>query len=238
MLPRVRPEDVEAIVAARPDLVLATAAGNDPRTVARLRQLGLRTCTLDVTSFDRLAAACRLLGEVTGDRAAGERLGAAIAERARALAGRAARLPRRRALYVVWPDPLIVAAPGTFHDDLLRRAGLDNLAPGGGGRYPRVDPELLLDPRLEVIVAPDENEVRSGFARLRRTPAGGRIAGGGVRVIWLPADAASRPGPRLVDALAALVAAREEEEAGPGVRDQGSGPLPPDRRHRGRTEGR
>ena len=84
----------------------------------------------------------------------------------------AAALPRRGALYVVWWEPLIVAAPGTFHDDLLRRAALANLAPAGAGRYPRVDPELLLDPRLEVVVAADEPDLRAGFARTAATPAG------------------------------------------------------------------
>ena len=43
-LPRVAPNDAEGILALRPDLVLATTAGNDPRVVQRLRQLGTRVC--------------------------------------------------------------------------------------------------------------------------------------------------------------------------------------------------
>jgi hypothetical protein len=92
---------------------------------------------------------------------------------------------------------------------MLHIAGLDNLAPAGAGRYPRVDPELLLDPRLSVVVAADEPDVRAGYDRLVKTAAGARLADGAVRLIWLPADPASRPGPRLVDAIDTLVAARE-----------------------------
>ncbi|MDD5562747.1 MAG: helical backbone metal receptor [Thermoanaerobaculaceae bacterium] len=221
-LPRFAPSDLEAIVALRPDLVLATTAGSDPRAIARLRELGIRVFTVDVTSFDRLAAACREVGRILGRSAQGERLAAGVEACCARAGAAAAPLPRRGALYVVWWEPLIVAGPGTFHDDLLHRAALANLAPPGAGRYPRVDPELLLDPRLQVIVAADEPDLRSGFARTETAPAGARIAGGDVRVIWLPADPASRPGPRLPAALEALVAARERmERQGTGHGAQG-----------------
>ena len=106
---------------------------------------------------------------------------------------------------------MIVAAPGTLHDDLLRHAGLDTTAPRIAGRYPRVDPELLLDRRLAVVVTPDEPDARVTFAAVSTRPAADRIRSGALRVIWLPADLVSRPGPRLADALELLVAARESE---------------------------
>jgi len=208
-LPRVPAGDAEAILAARPDLVLATTAGNDLRVIERLRQFGIRVCTMDVTSFARLEDACRLAGDLLGVKGNGERLAKEIARRCERAADRARMMSVRRALYVVWWEPLIVASPGTFHDDLLRHAGLSNLAPSSGGRYPRVDPELLLDPRLQVVVAPDERDLREGYRTLAGSPAGQRLASGALEVIWLPADPASRPGPRLPDALEALVAARE-----------------------------
>jgi len=227
-LRRVDPGDVEAILAERPDLVLATTAGSDPRAVERLRSLGIPVFTADVTSFVRLAEACRLAGRAVGRSDQGERVADAISARCERLARRAAPLPHRAALFVVWWDPLIAAAPGTFHDDLLRRAALDNLASAASGRYPRLDPETLLDRRLEVVVAPDERDVRAGYESVLRSPAGARLASGATRVLWLPADAANRPGPRLPDALEALVAAREKEETGSGVNGEGSGPHPPD----------
>lgn len=201
--------DAEAVVSRRPDLVIATTAGTDPRLVDRLASLGVRVATTDVTSCDRLAEAARLLGVLLGRTAEGERLSASMTERCAAATERARRLPSRRALYVVWWDPLIVAAPGTFHDDLLRRGGLVNLAPASAGRYPLASRELLLDPRLEVVVAPDEPDLRTMYHALLDRPEGRRLAGRQVRTLWLPADPASRPGPRLVDALEALVQARE-----------------------------
>jgi iron complex transport system substrate-binding protein len=211
-LPRVAPNDAEAIVAFRPDMVLATTAGNDPRVVQRLRQLGERVCTMDVTSFTRLAEASRLTGDVLGFPGQGARLAQEVDESVARSAETARSLTVRKAVYVVWWEPLIVAAPGTFPDDLLRRAGLVNLAPRSAGRYPRVDPEILLDPRLEVVVAPDERDLRDSFARVADSPAGTRLASQAITVFWLPADLADRPGPRLPAALAALVAARATAE--------------------------
>lgn len=207
--PRFDERDLEAVVALRPDLVIATTAGTDLRTVERLHELGIAAATVDVTSFERLVEACRLVGALLGRPGDGEALASSLAERVAAVAAQAATLPLRRALYVVWWDPLIVAAPGTFHHDLLQRARLVNLAPAGAGRYPRASTELLLDPRLEVVVVPDEQPLRTMFEAVLARPEGRRLVRGAVEVVWLPADPASRPGPRLVAALEALIAARK-----------------------------
>jgi hypothetical protein len=61
-----------------------------------------------------------------------------------------------------------------------------------------------------VVVAPDEPDLRTMYQVLLDRPEGVRMARRQVRTVWLPADPASRPGPRLVDALEALVRAREE----------------------------
>ena len=208
-LPHLAALNVESVLVWRPDLVLATTAGSDPRLVERLRALGLRTLTVDVTSCARLVEACTLVAAATAAGNTGDELASGLRGRCAEASRRGATLPRRGALYVVWWDPLIVAAPGTFHDDLLRHANLSNLAPTNAGRYPRVSPELLLSSAVEVVVSPDEPDARALFARLVATAAGARLARGAARVIWLPADPASRPGPRLPEAYVALVAERE-----------------------------
>jgi len=208
-LPRVAVSDPEAIVAARPDLVLASTAGNDPAVVTALRRVGVRVATVDVTSCARLAEACLLLGQLVAAAETGQRLAADITSHCDAARRRAADLPRRTALYVAWWDPLMVAGPGTVHHDLLALAGLDNRAPARGGRYPRVDPEVLLDPALQVLVAPADPDSRPLVDALLRRPAGLRLRRGTLPLIWLPADPASRPGPRLLLALDVLLAARE-----------------------------
>ena len=210
-LAKISADDVETVLAQAPDLVLATTAGNDPRVVDRLRGLDIAVCTFDVTSLARLSDAVTLAGTVLGRGAAATALADELTGRFAAAGHRAGQLPRRPALYVVWWEPLIIAAPGTVHDDLLRRAGLDSTVPRLAGRYPRVDPEVLLDRRLAILVTPDEPDARATFAAVSARPLAERIRSGALRVIWLPADLVSRPGPRLADALELLVAARESD---------------------------
>lgn len=204
-LPRIVPTSVESILAYRPDLVLATTAGNDPRTVSRLLSLGIPTCTVDPTSLERIAEGFRLIAEVLGIPEQGRDLAESFALRVHGARARARALTVKRGLYVVWWQPLIVAGPATFHHDVMAAAGIRNLAPDGAGRYPRISPELLLDRRLEVVIAPDDEDSRAGFGRLVATPVGRRLRSGEASLIWLPADPASRPGPRIADALDALV---------------------------------
>lgn len=208
-LPRVASTDLESIVSFTPDLVLATTAGNDPRVVDRLRSLGVPVFVADVNSCADLADTYRLLGPVLGAETTARRLASEARATCDAVAARGDRLAPRSALYVVWFAPVIVAGSGTFHDDLLRLAGLRNAAPPAAGRYPRLTPELLLDPTLEAIVAPDEPEVRDGYRHLLREPAGRRLADGEVHVFWIPADLANRPGPRFPGAIQQLVTLRE-----------------------------
>lgn len=207
-LPHIDPANVESILAHRPDLVLATTAGNDPRIVGRLADLGVRTFTVDPTSLRRVAEGFLLVSEALGVAARGRELERVFSFRVTRARANAAALPLRTGLFIVWWQPLMVAGPGTFHHDVLGAAGLANLAPGGAGRYPRINPELLLDPRLDTVVVPDELELRTGYARLAREPVGRRLTSGDVQVLWLTADPASRPGPRLVDALEQLVELR------------------------------
>lgn len=202
-LPVVNPGDLESILGQRPDLVIASTAGNDPRVVERLRKLAVPVFTADVTSLERLRQAAVLLGEVLDSPEQGN----ALADQMEGEIAAATRTPPGTygaALFIVWWNPLMAAAPGTVHDELLSRAGLDNLAPAGAGRYPRLQPEVLLDRRLRVVVTTDESEVREALEQVQRSPAGRRLLRGEVAVITLPADEVSRPGPRLPRALALL----------------------------------
>lgn len=224
-LPRVDPTSVEAILAHHPDLVLATTAGNDPRIVNRLSSLGIRTCTVDPTSLERIAEGFRLIAEVLAIPERGGELAESFSRRVRAARSRGRALAPKGGLYIVWWEPLIVAGPGTFHHDLLAAAGIVNLAPGGAGRYPRVNPEFLLDHRLEVVVAPNDEDSRIGCARVAAAPVGRRLGLGQVALLWLPADPASRPGPRLADALEELVEKRLAGEL-PVARPVNLAPVP------------
>ena len=66
----IRP-NVEAVLAARPDLVVLYASGDNRAAAARLRGAGVRTIALKVDSIAEFRRAALLLGRLVGDSASG-----------------------------------------------------------------------------------------------------------------------------------------------------------------------
>ena len=202
--------DLERIAALHPDLAVVSRDGTDRRVAERLASLGVRVVATDATSLAGVFEDIRRVGVALGATAEAERLVAALEGRASAAQARstARRGPvRPTALALIWPDPPVVAGPATFIGDLLLRAGLANVVPGSAGEWPRVSYETLVGWNPRVLVRPETAEngaaFRAAFApgsRWRLLPAAREG-----RVVVLPGAWLERPGPRLVDALEALV---------------------------------
>ena len=202
--------DLERIAALRPDLAIVSRDGTDRRAAERLSALGIRVVVTDAASLAGVFEDIRRVGAALARPAEAERLVGTLERRA-AAAG--ARSPARGsigppgALAVIWPEPPVVAGPATFVGDLLSRAGLANVVPASAGEWPRVSHETLLGWNPRLIVRPETAENGAAFAaafapgsRWRLLPA---VRDG--RVLVVPGAWLERPGPRLVDALEALV---------------------------------
>ena len=113
---------LETIVALKPDLVVATSAGNGEAVLTQLDRLKIAVYVVNPTRLDDVFDLIARLGALTGHEAEATRLSARLAARVRAVAERVAALPRPRVLYVLWPDPL--------HRARARRARLGAARPG------------------------------------------------------------------------------------------------------------
>jgi ABC-type Fe3+-hydroxamate transport system substrate-binding protein len=140
--------DVDAVVALRPDLVLANAEENRADDLDALRAAGLavwvtypRTVPEALDSLARMLAACGL------GRPAW--LEAAEVSWAAPWTG-----PRRTALVPIWRRPWMAVGSGTFTGDVLARLGVDNVLADHPERYPKVQLDAL--PPYELVVLPDE----------------------------------------------------------------------------------
>ncbi|MGQ0577144.1 MAG: helical backbone metal receptor [Pseudonocardia sp.] len=151
-VPRVRGTknpDVDAILALRPDLVLANHEENRPPELAALRAAGVAVYVTDIRTLDgafgslrRMLAACGLdePGWLVRARAAWDALPRPAT--------------RRRAVVPIWRRPWMAVGADTFTGAVLERLGVDNVLAGAGERYPRFDPADL--PRHDLVVLPDE----------------------------------------------------------------------------------
>jgi iron complex transport system substrate-binding protein len=207
--------DVELVVAAEPDLVLA--AGNEltpSAVIAQIGDLGLPVLVLYPETLDEVYADIELVGRALGraDAAATvvEEMQARVAEVTEAVAG----VARPLTLYEVFhaEGTTYTAGEGSFLASILELAGAEPLtgdAQGvlGAEDLVAADPELILlgtasyDPSLaDAEAARTAVGARPGWAELRAVRDG--------RVVPYRDDiVTTRPGPRIVDGLEALARA-------------------------------
>jgi len=195
-VPRVRGTknpDVAAIVALRPDIVLANQEENRRLDVDRLRRAGVDVWVTVIRSVPgSLASMRRMFTDGLGWPVPGWLEQATDAWAAPAPASRS------RAVICVWRDPWMVVGSDTFTGDLAARLGLDNAYAGHPERYPRVELADILARDPQVVVLPDEPYVFTGTDGPEAFP-GRRVAlVSGRDLTWY--------GPSLVTARARLAA--------------------------------
>jgi ABC-type Fe3+-hydroxamate transport system substrate-binding protein len=145
--------DGDAIVALRPDLVVANREENRVPDLEALRGAGVAVYVTDIRTLDdtlhgafgslaRMLAACRLDRPAWLDEA--EAAWSAIPEPAQ----------RRRAVIPIWRKPWMAVGSDTFTGALLARLGVDNVLADDPERYPKFDPAAL--PPHDLAVLPDE----------------------------------------------------------------------------------
>lgn len=199
--------NLEAIVALRPDLVVA---GDEAHrlVVETLAGLGVPALAVKVRDFAGLFALMRQLGVVTGEEAGAERVVRGLEERVAAVAARTGAIPperRPRVYWEVFDAPLMTAGRGSMLGQLIELAGGRNLFADLSEEYLQIGTESVVTRDPEVILGADMAATGAGVLTveaLRARPGwAGLTAVRTGRVVALPADPVSRPGPRLVDAL-------------------------------------
>jgi ABC-type Fe3+-hydroxamate transport system substrate-binding protein len=168
---------VEALVDLAPGLVLVS--GTSRAITERLARLGLRFEAVPDTSLADLFAGIERIGALTGrSNTAGVLTGHVRAD-LDAVAERFADRPKVRVLLLTAPlgDPpgrLDGAGPGSFYDDLLRRAGHTNVVVAPAAAFAPLSLEYVVRANPDVIIelAPDPAERPNGDADAQRAWAG------------------------------------------------------------------
>jgi iron complex transport system substrate-binding protein len=186
---------VEAVVGLRPDLVVWLTDGSALAPVKRIADLGIPVLAVPIIGVEDVIAATRLVARALGDPAAGDRLADRISGAIARTRARAAPLPRRRVLLLVGREPLVVAGPGSYPDELIGIVGGTNVVRGTTAWpvFP-IERAAALDPDLVVDAAFGEHG--TGKAGLEAIPA---VRRGAVR--RLGTDDALRPGPAMIRVL-------------------------------------
>ena len=195
---------LEGMVSLKPDLVVATSAGNRQETFDQLERLRIPVYVVNPMTVADVLDLVGRLGRLTDHVEAADRAVAALRERVRAVSSRVEGRRRPRVLYVLWPDPLIVPGRGSLVSELIGLAGGESVTADGGEGYPRYSLEAALARNPEIIVLASHGSERTPLSRdkwerLRQVPA---IAAG--RLYTIDGNLTHRYGPRIVDGLERL----------------------------------
>ena len=207
--------DVEAVVAAEPDLVLA--AGNELTPTAvidQLTDLGLPVLVLYPESLDEVTGDIELVGTAIGRDDAAAALIEEMRDRVDAVQEAVAGLEQPRTFYEVsvFEGIIYTAGEGSFLASLIETAGGDPITGDTLSTSIEVedlvaaDPELILlgDATYDATITPESVATRPGWQ--------GMTAVADDRVLVVTEDVViTRPGPRIVDGLEALARAIHPE---------------------------
>ncbi len=198
----------EAIVALKPDLVLA-AEINTPELVKSLEDLGLTVYDLkNPTTLDAMYGNLETVAELTGHEAETQALIQSLKRRVAAVDAKVENATTRPTVFyeldATDPTKPYTAGPGTFIDLLIQRAGGVNVAGTLKDPYPQLSLEQLvaLNPSVIVLsdsaygVSPETVAARPGWNTVEAVK--------NARVYPFDYHLLSIPGPRLVDGLEQL----------------------------------
>ena len=192
---------IEAIVALRPDAVIASPSA---RVLDRLRGLGVPVLALPTDTQADVRRAFGVVANLLDTPQAGALAWARIEQQ---IAVAAARVPsgwRGRSVYVEVDASPYAAGAASFLGETLTVLGLVNVVPAALGAFPKLNPEFVVRAQPDLLIAAERNLAemprRPGWSALRALRAGRTCGYAAARFELLV-----RPGPRLGEAAEQLV---------------------------------
>ncbi len=205
---------LEAVISVKPDIVLMTTDGNPKEFEERLKQLGIRTYVFKARQLYELPEGIRDMGAALGAKEKAYKLAEEIESSINKseIRNPKSEIKKGKAIFIVWPEPLIVAGPGTAIDDVLRLLGWENIASDTGIKYPKysVEEVILRSPDIILIgksMGADTKESSKGLLkklRMIETVKKGRV--------YYTGDALYRLGPRIIEGIEEMAGYLEKSQ--------------------------
>jgi len=197
--------DFEKITSLKPDLIIATGAGNTRDMVDRLGKLGFQTYAIYPKNFDDILRSIAHIGQVVNRDKEARVIIEGMRKRSQRVIELTKGLPPPKVFVQIGDAPIVTVGKDSFAGDLIRLAGGENIAGKEKQVYPRFGMEEILKRSPEVIVISSMNPKRDyqkilqEWARWKTIPA---VKNG--RIHLIDSDLLDRPSPRIIDGLEEL----------------------------------
>lgn len=204
--------DMEAIVAAKPDLIIGASETIPAATVDDLQKK--TGAPIFIQKPDSLKAVLRNIlqvGELTGTRRAATQSADRIRKILAMVDHKVGHLPPRTVFMEIWNAPLITVGGDTLLNEMMERAGGHNIAADLNQPFPNysleallaADPEVYIVPRGKAMGIAGEVGKRPHYDKLQAVKR--------KRVISVPNDPIFRPGCRIGEGVELLARAIHPE---------------------------
>jgi iron complex transport system substrate-binding protein len=190
--------DLEAVLALRPDLVVAWPNAGSLRAVERLAELGMPVFRSEPRELDDIASTLQRLGRLAGSGPQADAAAAAFRARAGTVQRRHAGARKVRVFYQIWDRPLLTVNGAHIISKVIGVCGGENVFAAAPLLVPEVDREAVLRANPEVIVASGSNDAQPQWLEAwRRLP--GLAAADRGQLYAIPPDLIQRHTPRILD---------------------------------------
>ena len=156
--------NLEAVLALRPDLVIAWRSGNPAADIARLQQLGVEVAFSDPLTLDDIGAELRLIGQLSGYPEQGEQQALQFEQQLAQLRQHYQHKPAVTAFFAMGTAPITTVANRAWPQQILQLCAVHNPFASAKGDYPQVGIEQVVKAQPEVIIQPVAEKVLADFS--------------------------------------------------------------------------
>jgi iron complex transport system substrate-binding protein len=197
--------NVEAVIAARPDLLITLGFEQQKNLAERLKRIGYNSLTVKIKKVDDLFEAIAKIGAATGRRRRANELVSNIRQKLDRLSALMSAETKVRVLWIVQREPLRVAGRDTFVNEMIGLAGGENAIGPTVHKYPPIGAEQVIACGADVIIEPamaqedlavQQDGAFQHWSKFQNLPAVVNR-----RVYVIRGDTVSRLGPRLYEGI-------------------------------------
>jgi iron complex transport system substrate-binding protein len=200
--------NIEAIIAAKPDLIVTLGFEQQKNLAERLKRIKYKCLTVNIQKVKDLFEAIETIGTATGKQQKANELVANIRknlDKLSALIGMGAKV---RVLWIVQREPLRVAGQDTFINEMIELSGGENAISSTIYKYPPIGAEQVIACGADVIIEPlmqqkdltaQQNKAMQYWSKFENLPA---VAN--KRIYIIQGDMVSRLSPRLYEGIESI----------------------------------
>lgn len=190
--------DLEAVIAAKPNLIIAWESGNSPTAIQKFRQLGIPVYMSQPHKMTDIPGEIERIGTLAGTEPTAKKSANDFRQRYQALAQKYQNRPPVTVFYQVWQNPLITIGGQQIMSDAITLCRGTNIFADLKPLAPRVSFEAVIAANPEAIVtsgmADQHPEMLDAWKKWPNLTATQRN-----NFFFVQSDLMNRSGPRILD---------------------------------------